>query len=285
MGRGTAKQILAGLALAALPAYGGGLSADFYAFDNGTGRDQKLPFPEQAGLLARTGYAGMGIYTGTARIPEMLAALDARKLRLTSIYVHSYVDGRAEAIEAGIPQAIRELAGRETMLLLTIQGHGAGAEERAVENLRRVADLAAAHNLRVCLYPHINFYVETTADALRIVRKAGRANAGVALNLYHTVAFHLERCGSEDFDMARLIGEALPRLFLVSINGITRSKSGATLERLDRGDYDIAHFLSLLDKAGYTGPVALQSYSVKGDLEENLTRAMAAWRRMLGRLR
>jgi len=214
------------------------------------------------------------------------AALDAPKFRLLGIYVHSYVDGRAEAIDPGIPQAIQDLAGRDTMLVLTVQGHGTGAEEMAVDNIRRVADMAAAKALRVCIYPHINFYVETTADALRLVRKAARPNVGVALNLYHTVAFHLARCGSEDFDMARLIADALPRLMLVSINGITLQKNGdAGLERLDRGDYDLERFLALLNKTGYTGPVALQSYSVKGDLEENLAKSMGAWRRMAGRLR
>jgi len=274
------------LLAAAVCARGGDRLTEFYAFDNGTGRDQKLPLEQQAGLLARTGYAGMGIYSGTARIPEMLAALDARKLRLVGIYVHSYVDGRAEAIDPGIPGAIQDLAGRDTMLVLTVQGHGAGAEEKAIDNIRRVADMAAEKKLRVCIYPHINFYVETTADALRLVRKVGRPNVGVALNLYHTVAFHLARCGSEDFDMARLLDEAMPRLMLVSINGISRQKNGdAGLERLDRGDYDLERFLSLLNQAGYSGPVALQSYNVKGDLEENLAKSMAVWRQMSGKIR
>jgi sugar phosphate isomerase/epimerase len=273
------------LLLAGLSAALYGLDHRFYAFDNGTGRDQKLPLEQQADLLARTGYAGMGIFTGTQRIPDMLAALDARKLRLLSIYVHSYADGRAEAIDPGIPQAVRDLAGRDTMILLTVQGRGAGAEERAVENVRRVADLAAEHSLRVCLYPHVNFYVETTADALRVMRKAGRPNVGVALNLQHTVAFHLERCGGEDFDMARLIRDALPRLWLVSINGITVGKDAAVLERLDRGNYDVGRFLSLLHRAGYTGPVSLQAFRIPGDLEDNLARSMAAWKKLLATLR
>ncbi len=275
----------AALLIAISRLYGGGLDDRLYAFDNGTGRDQNLPFEQQADLLARTSYAGMGIYTGTARVPEVLAALDARKLKLLSIYVHSFADGRTEPIDPGLPQAIRDLSGRDTMILLTVQGRGAGAEERAVENVRRVADLAAEHKLRVCLYPHINFYIETTADALRVTRKARRPNVGVALNLYHTLAFHLTRCGSEDFEMARLVRDALPRLFLVSINGITIENAEALLERLDRGTYDVGRFLSLLDETGYTGPVALQCYGVKGDLEENLACSMTAWKEMIRRMR
>ena len=47
------------------------LTNPFFVFDNGTGRDQKVPLEEQAELVKRTGYAGLG-YTGALRIPEML---------------------------------------------------------------------------------------------------------------------------------------------------------------------------------------------------------------------
>ncbi|HWQ54010.1 MAG TPA: TIM barrel protein [Bryobacteraceae bacterium] len=256
-----------------------GLSGDFFAFDNGTGRDQKLPFEEQAALLKRAGYAGMGIYSGTARIPELLQALDAQKLRLLSIYVHCYVDGRAPAIDPDIPEAIRQLAGRETMLMLTVQGNGPGAEERAIANVREVADLAAESGLRVCLYPHWGFYVETTPDALRIARKTGRANVGVALNLFHTVLFHLNRCGEGYLDLAPLIRQSLPRLLMLSINGIRFESGAPVITTLDDGDYEVAPFIRELGRAGYRGPVALQSYLVKGDLQENLARSLRAWKR------
>lgn len=98
------------------------LSTDFFAFDNGTGRDQKLPLDQQAEILARTGYAGMALFTGTKRIPEILQALDARKPRLLGIYVHCYVDDTGPRIEPGLADAIHQLAGRETMIALTVQG-------------------------------------------------------------------------------------------------------------------------------------------------------------------
>jgi len=68
------------------------LSNPFFVFDNGTGRDQKVPLEEQAALVKRTGYAGLG-YTGALRIPEMLQALESRGLKMFSIYVAVRVDG------------------------------------------------------------------------------------------------------------------------------------------------------------------------------------------------
>jgi sugar phosphate isomerase/epimerase len=267
--------------LAWLPAGAGEFSRDLYVFDNGTGRDQKLPLRQQAALLRKTGYTGMGLFTGTARIPEVLDALDAEGLRLVGIYVQSFVDDTAPRIEAGLAAAIERLKGRETMIVLTLRGHGANAEQRAIENVRTVADLAARAGLRVCLYPHINFYVETTPDAIRIARASGRKNVGVALNLYHTVVFHETRCGGQDFDLSHLVAQSLPHLFLASINGIGRKDDHATIERLGEGAYDVARFLGVLRQAGYAGPVSLQAYRIPGDIEENLTRSMRAWRAMV----
>jgi sugar phosphate isomerase/epimerase len=225
----------------------------------------------------------MAVFTGTARIPEVLAALDAQKLRLLSIYVHSYADDTTPRIDPGLSAAIEQLAGRETMILLTVQGHGKDAEERAIENVRAVADMAAKSNLRVCLYPHINFYVETTPDALRIARKSGRSNVGVALNLYHTVAFHAARCADGDLDLKQLMKAALPSLWLVSINGMNWKDGAPTIERLGDGTYDIARVLRALKEAGYTGPIGQQCYQVLGDVRDNLAKSHAAWLKMLPR--
>jgi sugar phosphate isomerase/epimerase len=262
------------------PLMAGGLSPDFFAFDNGTGRDQKLPLAQQAEILKNAGYAGMGLFTGTQRIPEALAALDAQELRLLAIYVHSYVDGNGPRIDPGLATAIRQLAGRETMIMLTLQGHGRDAEEQAVANVREVADMAEAAGLRVCLYPHVNLYVETTPDALRIVRKAGRKNVGVALNLFHTVLFHSSRCGEDDLDFRQLVRRVLPHLWMVSINGIGWQDGSPTILSLGEGGYDVGRFIRILNDAGYQGPVSLQCYQVKGDLEKNLAHSLKAWRAM-----
>ncbi len=282
---GASRRQFASLAVLSLPAWlpagAGEFSRDFYAFDNGTGRDQKLPLRQQAALLKKTGYAGMGLFTGTGRIPEILEALDAEGLRLIGIYVQSFVDDTAPRVEAGLAAAIEQLKGRETIIVLTLRGHGPNAEQRAVENVRTVADLATQAGLRVCLYPHTNFYVETTPDALRIARASSRKNVGVALNLYHTVVFHETRCGSQDFDLKQLVAQSLPHLFLVSINGIGRKGDRATIERLGEGTYDVARFVDGLRKAGYAGPVSLQAYRVPGDIEDNLSRSLRAWRAMV----
>ena len=119
------------------------LKNPFFAFDNGTGRDQKLPLEAQAELVKRTGYAGIG-FSGAQRVPEMLQALESRGLKLFSIYVGSRVDGEKPSYDPALPEAIRQLQGHATVIWLTIQGSAPEGEARAVALVREVADMAAA---------------------------------------------------------------------------------------------------------------------------------------------
>lgn len=260
----------------AAPLFAKGLTRELYAFDNGTGRDQKVPAEAQAEMVKRCGYAGIG-FTGTENIPEFLAALDGRGLKMTSFYVPCFVDGRTPAYEAGIPKAVEQLKGRDTMVLLTVQGT-ADNDGRAVSIVREIAGVATDGGLRVCLYPHYGFHVQRVEHALHVAEATERANVGVAFNLCHWL-----RTGDEP-NMKMRLKQVLPRLMMVSINGADHTGDWDRLiQTLDHGDFDLAPFLAELDALGYTGPVGLQCYQVKGDLEENLTRSMAAWRKLRAR--
>jgi sugar phosphate isomerase/epimerase len=256
------------------------LSRDLYAFDNGTGRDQKLPFDRQAELLAESGFAGMGLYTSTVRLPEMMQALDGRKLPLLAVYSHAFVDSSGPRIDPNLPEVMRELKGRDVMIMLTLRGTSS-SDDAAVGIVREVADAAAAAGLRVCLYPHLNFFIETAADGVRVLGKAARPNTGVALNLVHEWNYHARAGGPGQPDWTRIVRHVDGRILMASINGAGRGKDGqTTIVRLDRSEVDIVPFLRALDQAGFGGPVSLQAVGVTGDVAANLRAAMAEWRRL-----
>jgi hypothetical protein len=113
-----------------------------------------LPAEEQAALLAETGYDGIG-YTGCQGIPEMLAALDARKLKMFSTYVGAEVGPNGAAYDPQLGQAVEQLAGRETLLWLFIRGGKPSSDEfddQAVAMTQEIADLAAGGG---CAWPSI----------------------------------------------------------------------------------------------------------------------------------
>lgn len=252
-----------------------------FAFDNGTGRGSVSP-AEQAKMLKQLGYSGIG-YTGTAGIPEMLAALRAEGLEMFSTYVGADLDPAKPPYDPGLPKAVEQLKGQPTILWLYILGAGganAERDRRAVEIIREVADLAAASDLRVALYPHVGFYVATVDDALRLAEKAERDNVGVSFNLCHFLKLDDEK------NLEAVLRRAMPKLFLVSINGADRGETRAMgwdrlIQPLDRGTFDNAALVALLGRLGYRGPIGLQCYGINLPPREHLGRSMAAWRKII----
>jgi sugar phosphate isomerase/epimerase len=254
------------------------LTNPFFVFDNGTGRDQHVPFDDQAELVKRTGYAGLQ-FTGTQHIPEMLQALESRGLKLFAIYVAAHIDGDKPSYESGLPEAIRQLQGHGTVIWLTVRGSAPDGDARATAVVREIADMAAASGLRVALYPHIGMYVGRIEDALRVVKNVDRPNVGVTFNLAHFLA------AKDEPNLDERLREALPHLFMVSINGAEHEGGWDRLiQPLDRGEFDVYGLLKKLVTMGYNGPIGLQCFKVPGDREENLNRSMAAWRKFVARM-
>ena len=257
------------------------LENPFFAFDNGTGRDQHVPFQEQAQMLSELGYAGIG-YTGTEHIPEMLEALDIRGLKMFSIYVSACVDPDKPPYDPGLKMAVKQLKGRGTLIWLYITGgkpSSADADDRAVAIIREIADMAGSSGLRVALYPHAGLYVARVEDAVRLVNKVRRKNVGSTFNLCHFLKLDDEK------NMERRLKEAITSLFAVSINGADSGQTNEMdwnrlIQPLDRGGFDVRRVLHILQQLGYTGPIGLQSYGNDGDLRENLRRSMEAWKKL-----
>lgn len=262
-----------------------GLANPFFAFDNGVGRDAHVPLPEQARILKELGYAGIG-FTGTKRIPEMLHALDANGLKLFSIYVGASVDADKPSYEAGLETAIEQLKGRDTIVWLFVTGGTPSTDNsdgKAVATIRKIADMAKSSGLRVALYPHVGCYVARVEDAVRLAKKVGRTNVGASFNLCHFLKL------DDGKNLTRRLQEAMPYLFLVSINGADGGQTNAMdwnrlIQPLDRGSFDTKGLLHTLHTLGYQGPIGLQSYNVPGDIRQNLHRSIEAWRRISGQL-
>ncbi len=256
-----------------------------FAFDNGVGRGELSP-DQQAEMLAELGYQGIG-YTGVENVPAMLKALRARGLRMYSTYIPVNLKDGQPPYDPGLPDAIKQFKGAGTALWIYVLGNEASStkqDDRAVEIIRQVADMAQAAELPVVLYPHTGFYVATTADAVRLVKKIDRKNVGVSLNLCH---FLKQNDAAVLIDRLR---EAMPYLFLVSINGCDDGDTqnmgwDRLIQTLDRGSFDVGGFLQQLKDNGYKGPVGLQCYAIQGDPRENLARSMKAWKELNARLR
>jgi sugar phosphate isomerase/epimerase len=261
-----------------------GLPNPFFAYCHDTHDAKKRSLKDQADLLKELGFAGVG-HLGIGNLDQRLKTLDDAGLKLFQIYVRVNVDPTKPAYEPGLKEAITRLKGREVSLALTLCGKPASTPDNdppAVEVVREIADLAAEAGLRVTLYPHVGDWVERVEDAIRVVKKVDRKNVGVQFNLCHWL-----KTGDEA-GLDALLKDALPHLFVVTINGADHADRKAgwdkLIQPLDSGAFDIAGFLKRLKDLGYKGPIGLMCYGLGGDARDHLARSMAAWRKLSERL-
>jgi sugar phosphate isomerase/epimerase len=258
--------------------YGAWAAPEFFVFDNGLGRGSWTP-EQQARTAKSLGYDGISYnYTNPGDLAVWLKTLKAHGLKLYGLYVHTFVD-KAEHYDPTLKEAIQMLNGTDAIVWITLRETKVKGDfdTDALKVVQDIADQAQASGVRVALYPHAGFYVATTADALRLVRSAQRANVGASLNLCHEF---MTGHGNRLDETIRL---SAPHLMLVSVNGVEVAGKQYIL-RLDQGDFDVAGFLKKLPAAGYKGPIGLQCYNVKGDVEENLRADIAAWRKITSQL-
>jgi sugar phosphate isomerase/epimerase len=238
----------------------------------------------QADMLKELGYDGLAYLGDPEGLREMLKALDAKHLRMFATYLYPDaeidIDSDPPAYDPRIKDMIDALKGRETLLLLCLVAHSHSpsspeGDEHAVRIVRDIADYAQQAGVRLAVYPHERYWVQSVEDAVRIVKKADRKNLGICFNLYHWLKTNQARDPRPTIDMA------LPYLFLVTINGSTPEGS---YETLDRGAFDVCPLLRTLREVGYSGPIGLQCVGIQGDPRENLRRSIDAWRNLSSRI-
>jgi len=261
-----------------------GLDSPFFAMNFARGDPMLAASPEaQAALLRELRYDGCQYLGPLEQLDATLDAMDKAELDAFTVAVPGYnisVDPGSD-YESALKQAIRQLKGRKTLFLIgfaskNYERSSPQGDVRAVEACRQLADFARPFGVRVAIYPHVNQWCERVEDALRIAQKTDRENLGICFNLYHWLKTDQER------KLEPLVAASMPRLFLVTINGTSPEGS---METLDRGSYDVCQFLKPFVAHGYGGPIGLQCVGVKGEPRDNLTRSMAAWRKLSVRLR
>ena len=254
---------------------------DFFVFGYAL-RDAGIATKDQGKLLKEPGYDGMG-HVGYEGLAEMVQELDRNGLRMFSIYVRVQLDEGKPKYSPKLKEAIQILSGRDAMLIITINSRKykpseTAGDDKAVEIVREIADIAAANGVRVALYSHYDFWMGRFEDSVRIAEKVDRKNVGAVFSLCHW----LREGGG---DIRPLLEKSIDHLFAVVIHGADHKGGRKELiQLLGNGDYDVYPLLQILKELGYSGPFGLLHYRVEGDIRETLTQAMKVWRQFVRRL-
>jgi sugar phosphate isomerase/epimerase len=248
--------------------FDGGLPNSVFAYEFGD-----ISPEQQAGFAREYGFEGT-VFDHARLISERLRAMDDAHLQLFFLWLTVDISHGQIKYEPEMEAAIEALQGRGTIIWVAIQGDEAGAEERTIQAVDRISDLASRSNLRVALYPHYGFYLARFRDVVRVAERVGRSNVGVTFNLCHEL-----RSGF-DPEFPQLLDKAIPRLYGVTINGADRQGRdwNTLIQPLGSGDYDVTGLVRTIAKAGYRGPFGIQCYGLKGDPGVYLKQSMTAWR-------
>ncbi|MEI6809757.1 MAG: sugar phosphate isomerase/epimerase family protein [bacterium] len=239
---------------------------------------------EQLDLLKDLGYAGFS-WVPSGSMKAELDAAHSRGLKIFAVYTGSRL--KNDKFQNDQATLIASLKDTETAVWLTVQSDSFKKSDEAgdllaVPALQTMADNAASNSVRIALYPHTGFWVESVQDAIRIARKVNRPNFGVTFNLCHCLMV------GDEAKIPELLTQAGKHLFLVTIDGADKDAGGTNWDRLirplDEGSMDLLPILKKLREIGYSGPIGLQGYGVKVPPLENLTRSWKAWQKYNERL-
>jgi sugar phosphate isomerase/epimerase len=244
----------------------------FYVMDTGLVGPDVPTLGDKVNLTKELGFSGIEYTLSRGQIPELLKLLDAAGLELTGIYTTPSIDG---PLDPQILQTIRLLKSRPTRIEMALSSRrlkqsDPADDAAALELIRQVSDACGDTGPVVSIYPHTGNWAERVDDGVRLATQLNRPNVGTNFNLVHWKWVNQTR------PLEEVLREAIPYLKLVSINGLARR----TIVSLDRGDYDLAGFLSTLKRIGYAGRVGLQGYGIQGQSREHLTASMRRWRQL-----
>ena len=249
---------------------------------------------KQVSLLKELGYAGME-KSGFDGLDELLEELDRQQLELFTIYVNINLDPGSLHYDPRLPETLKKLKGRKTMLWMNVTSKAktyptsaAAGDTAAMRIVREVAELARRSDIKIMLYPHSWFWLEDFEKGIDLVKRIDRKNVGIAFNLPHFLAVSKK----EDVEkLPMLLKKAAPHLFAVSICGATplseeEKKSVGNqkiwdyfIQPLGEGTFDNDRLLAELKKVNFKGPVGLQCYNIKGDKRDILTKSIHWWKK------
>lgn len=238
-----------------------------------------LPLGQQATLLKEWGYDGTD-ERETTFLLDAIKAMNSKGLKVYTDYMRIEID-KETPYDPAWKEVIPQLKGTDLILWVHIhsgkfQPSDPVADELIVPIIQQLADFAKPYGIRIAIYPHINFLVETAEDAFRIAQKADRDNVGSSFNLCHFL-----RTDSEE-NLEKVFSMTLPKLFIVSINGAdggdTQQMDWDQLIRpLGEGSFNVYRFVEMAVDKGYKGPIGIQCYNLKGDPKGYLPKTIKTW--------
>ncbi|MCX6016844.1 MAG: TIM barrel protein [Chloroflexales bacterium] len=234
-------------------------------------------------ILSELGYDGTHLTVWdadtAATIPHFVMCAQQHKLTVNGIYFMLDIANPAAA-QATIAQIASIPVTTTVEVAMLANGMGQHRSDTSFDSLaltylQQICAIASQHGHQVVLYPHVNFWLETTDDALRICQQVNHPNLGISFNAYHWYAM-----GNRDINATTT--SIAPYLRAANICGSRMNPPGsampASIELIDQGELDLFVVLCALNHVGYTGAIGLQGFGIGGDVYSKLRHSRQVFR-------
>ena len=208
-------------------------------------------------------FDGIAMWMNSPEDLEKFAAYQRAKpsTRLLAALLHLHADKPADLNREHLAKVAKKLANEHGKFWLIISGD-INNEAQIINLIRSVADIAAAENVTLSLYPHDGHVMATAEQALGYLTKAARPNVTLSVHLCHEL-----RAGNID-RLDAVVAAVLPHLDMVTLSGSDRKTTAGAkdwsdaIKPLGEGDYDPKTFLRILKKYHYQGPIILHTFGL-----------------------
>lgn len=233
------------------------------------------PLATQCEMLAETGYQGLTVSAWSKELALLPQVKSEWGLDVGAIYLIY-----RRSLENFVTNIFESIEGTNSIELALHSGDEVTDLDRRM--LERLLPIAERRNLKIALYPHIRYGMQTTSEAVALCEEFDHENLGIVFNGYHWYA-------NQEKQLEKRLDALLPWLHQVNIAGTRLSPLGwrgaATIEPLDEGEMDNFVLLGALEERGYTGRYGVLGWeSMGGDVYDNLERSQIAFRSMEQRL-
>ena len=215
-------------------------------------------------------------------LPRLFAEARKNRLSVPGFYAIYDISAPADSVENRLVLELIERMEDCPVLELALHckdksfaASDAAGDDAAIRALDGLLNAADRHNKQIALYAHIWFWMERHRDAVRLIEKMMHPRLKCAFSALHWFAV-------DGADFPDLLSTMAP--YLISVNTCGSRQLGikeglpVSIETLDEGAFDQFGLILALNTIGYSGPVALQGYSIGGDLHGKLRRSLAAFR-------
>jgi sugar phosphate isomerase/epimerase len=246
-------------------------------------------FEDKCEMAKELGYAGIyfTLFTdlGWKDVPRIKEVKSKYGLEVSGVYAGL----PSPDDEAGIQTLVNLLENLEgcdrVEIAIVSGGSGVGnsdpaGDEAVVRVLKRLLETAERRNITIALYPHIQCWLETMDDAVRVIQKVNHSLLKTTLSIYHWYI-------TDGKNLEVTLEKVKPYLSSVNLCGVRKTNDDARGYRetvLDDGELDNFVVLSALDRIGYEGSVGIQGFAICGDVYAKLERSLRIYKDMERRL-